>query len=231
MNQRTLRGKIIYIGDSLGERGREWFTVTVQPDGSRTLRSRCEIDDAEINHTRVLRDVIYTLDGKWRPQDAFVRLNVDGDFMGSAWFRFTETLVECEGFTANEGRFSQRLPVSSWPRSFGPHPVVCDIWHLGGWDWGSGETTQSWQAIMSSPLPNGASGPMIGDSRFSAEYLGEERITVPAGTFDCHHFAFPLSHEPEYSPEHVWYTGDDMTFVKIRWDYSKTSYELVELER
>ncbi len=230
MNHSTYRGKIVYIGDTLGERGREWFTVTVQPDGSRTLRSQCEIDDAEINHTRVLRDVTYTLDHRWRPQDAFVQLIVDGAFMGSAWFRFAESYVECEGFTAAEGRFSQRVPVACWPRSFGPHPVVCDVWHLGGWDWDNPATKQSWPAVMSSPLPNGASGPMIGVSHFGAQYIGRERVTVPAGTFDCHHFAFPLDHKPGYSPEHVWYTGDDLTFVKIRWDFSKTTYELVELE-
>ena len=231
MQHRSYRGKILYIGDTLGERGREWFTVTVQRDGTRTLRSLCEIDDAEINHTRVLRDVTFTLDPKWRPLDAFVRITVNESETGSSWFRFSENLVECEGFTSTEGRFSQRVAVEEWPRSFGPHPVVCDIWHMGGWDWNNPATTQTWTAIMSSPLPNGASGPMIGLSKFTTQYLGREKITVRAGTFDCHHFAFPLHDRPGYTAEHLWYSGDDMDFVKIRWDYSKTTYELVELNK
>ena len=230
-NRRRYSGKILYIGDTTGERGREWFNITVEPDGTRTLRSQVEIDAAEINKTRVLREVTYTLDAKWRPLDAFVRITVDDVFGGSSWFRFGEKEVECEGFTAGEGRISQKFPVSARPKSFGPHPVVCDIWHLGGgWDWTNPATRQGWTAIMSSPLPNGASGPMIGHQKLEVDYHGEETITVKAGTFDCKHFSFVNSHRPGAAAEHMCYTGDtDIQFVKIRWDYSKTTYELVEI--
>ena len=36
MRHRTFRGKLSYRHDTKGETGREWFTVTVQPDGTRT---------------------------------------------------------------------------------------------------------------------------------------------------------------------------------------------------
>ena len=156
MNHRTYKGKVIYIHDEIGERGREWFDVTVQPDGSRTLRSHCEMDDSII-----LRDVILTVDKHWKPQDSYVRLTVKNNFMGSAWFLFDHEKVTCEAYTTNEGRLSQIVKVSEWPKSFGAHPVVCDIWHLGSWNWKSEESTQNWVSIMSSPLPNGASGPFI----------------------------------------------------------------------
>ena len=227
--RRHYSGKTLYIGDEVGERGREWFDVTVEPDGTRTLRAKCEIDGSVVHNFRVLRDVTFTLDGNCRPLDAFVRITVNDKFMGSSWFRFGEHEVECEGFTVNEGRTSQKVPVARWPRSFGSHPVVCDIWHLGDWDWKSKEKRQSWQAVMSSPLSSGASGPMIGLSTFTADYVGEEKVTVKAGTFDTRHFVFPLHDRPQYdSPEHVWYAGDDLLFVKIRWDHLKTTYELVE---
>ncbi|MBM3504410.1 MAG: DUF3108 domain-containing protein [Alphaproteobacteria bacterium] len=223
MQHRGYRGKIRYQGDApVGERGREWFTVTVHGDGTRTLRSMCEMDDSQI-----LRDVTYTMDRDWRPLDSFVRISVKDRFFGGAWFRFGAREVECEGFTAGEGRFSQRVAVDDWPRSFGPHPVVCDIWHLGAWNW-KGPKAQEWPAIMSSPLPNGGSGPMIGRSMIRAEYQGEETVTVPAGTFRCKHFVFPLR-ESGHPPEHVWYTGPDLLFVKIRWDLLKTTYELTEI--
>ncbi|MEQ8248543.1 MAG: hypothetical protein RID42_12770 [Alphaproteobacteria bacterium] len=224
MKHRTYRGRIDYIHDDIGERGREWFTVTVQPDGSRTLRSHCEMDD-----TRILRDVVYTVDKEWRPIDSYVRLTVAEEFMGAAWFRFGPTNVECEGYTAKEGRISQKVPVMEWPRSFGAHPVVCDIWHLGAWDWSSGEAEQGWASIMSSPLPNGASGPMIGRGKFRAQLVGDEEMTVPAGKFQVKHFVFPLR-ESGHPPEHVWYHGDDLLFVKIRWDLLKTTYVLAEYE-
>lgn len=224
MKHRGYSGRVDYIHDDIGERGREWFTVTVQPDGTRTLRSHCEMDDS-----RVLRDVIYTVDADWRPLDSYVRLTVEEKYMGAAWFRFGADIVECEAFTENEGRVSQRVPVDEWPRSFGSHPVVCDIWHLGAWDWSSGAQEQGWQSIMSSPLPNGASGPMIGRGNFRAQFVGEESVTVPAGTFEAKHFVFPLRHSGK-PPEHVWYHGDDLFFVQIRWDLLKTTYVLAEYQ-
>ena len=224
MKHRNYRGRVDYIHDDIGERGREWFSVTVQPGGTRTLRSQCEMDD-----TRVLRDVTYTVDEQWRPIDSYVRITVKETFMGAAWFQFGANTVECEGYTANEGRISQRVTVDEWPRSFGPHPVVCDIWHLGAWDWSDAATEQSWRSIMSSSLPNGASGPMIGRGEFRAQFLGDDEVSVPAGTFQAKHFVFPLrgSGKP---PEHVWYHGDDLLLVKIRWDLLKTTYVLAEYE-
>lgn len=230
--RRRYRGKILYIGDTTGERGREWFTVTVEPDGTRTLRAESEIDTAEINKTRVLRDVTMTLDGQWRPLDAFVRILIDDRFGGSTWFRFSEGLVECEGFTAGEGRISQKFPVDGWARDFLPHPVVSDVWHFAAWNLANAARRQQWTSFTTSPLPNGASGPMIGTTHFLSEYMGEESVTVPAGTFRCKHFRFPLDDDRPgaVQPEDCWLTGDDLLFVKIRWDFARTTYELVALE-
>ena len=51
---RHYRGKMLYLTDGVGEMGREFFSVTVQPDGERTLRAQCEMDD-----DRLLRDVVH----------------------------------------------------------------------------------------------------------------------------------------------------------------------------
>ena len=40
MQHLTMRGRISYLGPNGVERGREWFHVTVAPDGSRTMRGR-----------------------------------------------------------------------------------------------------------------------------------------------------------------------------------------------
>ena len=223
MEHRNYKGKVSYIHDEIGERGREWFDVTIQKDGTRTLRSKCEMDDSQ-----VLRDVTLTVDKNWMPKDSFVRLTVKGEFFGSAWFLFENDMVSCEAKTKNEGRVSQKVKISKPIRSFGPHPVVCDIWHLGTWDWKSEEYIQSWQSIMSSPLPNGASGPMIGISDFMAKYEGEELIETPCGNFKSKHFVFPLERKNK-PDEHVWYTGKDLLLTKIRWDLLKTTYILSEV--
>ena len=104
MDQRSYRGKVSYLTDGQGEMGREWFTVTIQPNGDRTMRAHCEMDDFEL-----LRDVVVTVDGDWNPIDAFVRLTRHGVFVGSGWFRFTDRYAECEAFTVQEGRVSQRV--------------------------------------------------------------------------------------------------------------------------
>ena len=73
---RRIRGKLHYTSDKPGrkgvERGREYFTITVNGDGRRTLRAYTEIDDAP----NVMRDVTLSLRPDWKPSDAFVRISV-----------------------------------------------------------------------------------------------------------------------------------------------------------
>jgi hypothetical protein len=181
------------------------------------------MDDSE-----VLRDVVYTVDGQWRPVDAFVRLTVRDRFMGSGWFRFTDDAAECESFTAATGRLSQRVTTDGRARSFGPHPVACDAWHLARFDPTGPARQELAGSLMSSVLPNGASGPLLEPMDVLVERVGPQRVTVPAGTFDTQHFRFVLADAPD---EHVWVLDDDFVMVRIRWDVTSTTYELVELER
>ena len=125
---RRIRGKLHYTSDKPGrkgvERGREYFTITVNGDGRRTLRAYTEIDDAP----NVMRDVTLSLRPDWKPSDAFVRISVGDEFMGSSWFRFTEHEAQCEGYTVAEGRISQRYPTERHIDGFGTHPIQADAW-------------------------------------------------------------------------------------------------------
>jgi hypothetical protein len=230
---RTYRASISYVHDgdaSTGdpyERGREWVTVSVSPDGSRTLTARCEIDDSAVE-----RHVIYAVDERWQPVDASIRLSVGGRFVGSGWFRFDDATAECETFMTNGGRVSQRVSRASGSgaeaTSFGAHPVSCDVWHLGGYrPSGTSAAVLRHTAFMSSLLPNGASGPMLSTMTYGVEELGIEDVTVPAGTFACHHYRYVF--DDGHPDEHVWYTGDDLVLVKLRWDLLRTTYVLTEL--
>ncbi|MDA0368395.1 MAG: DUF3108 domain-containing protein [Proteobacteria bacterium] len=228
MNPATYRGKILYLTDGKGEEGREFFTVTVQPNGDRTLRAQCEMDNDEL-----LRDVVLSLDSAWRPLDAFVRLTIHNAFQGSAWFRFSETLVECETFTRDAGRLSQRQPITSWPPSFGGHPVCCDTWHskAAALRRTGNATMQAVEGIaMSSPLPNGGSGPMLTMADVDVEFCGTETITTPAGTFDTIHVKNYSRRRGRDHPVEIWAWGDDFVPVRARWDLLGQTYELVELE-
>lgn len=235
MKHTTYRGKVVYKGDETGERGREWFTVTKHGNGDRTIRSFCEV-----TNTGLLRDVVYTVDGNWLPVDAFVRLTLDDELMGSGWFRFTDGYAECETFTADAGRLSQRIDLARKPPSFGPHPVACDVWHVGAFDMTNQAKVQTVKGtLMSSPRPDGASGPVlsrtvlevggVSTDEFAIEHVGPETITVEAGTFDTEHFRFLLG--PDNIPEDIWCLREDLIIVKVRFDTQATTYELVELDR
>jgi hypothetical protein len=235
---RTYSGTIAYVGDGeVGERGRERFHVTVHDNGDRTINARCEIDDAQ-----VVRDVVYSVDGDWKPIDAFIRLNVKGRFMGSGWFHFTDQQAECETFMAEGGRVSQSMSRAANTQaehavSFGAHPVACDVWHLGVHqpvEANDDKTAEDRKvrihtAFMSSLLPNGASGPMLSTMTFGVEQLDDEILTVRAGTFPTHHYRYIF--DDGHPDEHVWYTTQDRVLVKIRWDLLSTTYELVEFTR
>ena len=124
LKQRSYRGAMRY---SLGSRenGRESFLVTVQPDGLRTLRAQCELDDDQL-----LRDVTLTVDADWRPLTAFIQLTIAGKFAGATWYRFAAGEIVVEGYNAVAGRISQQVPLTRPADAFGAHPIHGDAWNL-----------------------------------------------------------------------------------------------------
>jgi hypothetical protein len=225
MKHRSYSGKVSYITDGKGEMGREMFYVTIQPDGTRTLRATCEMDD-----DRLLRDVVMTVNKDWQPTDAFVRLTIEEKFFGSSWFRFSETIAECQGCTVKEGRIDQAFETPERTRSFGTHPVHGDAWGLMNFEARSpGEiVTGEGVSFSSSHLPNGGSGPYLMPSAnyIKRKYIGLEDIEVPAGKFNAAHFQMLFD---QYPPIDIWATPEDCIPIRLRWDLLKQTYDLVEL--
>ncbi len=239
----TIRGQILYTSnkpDREGvERGREHFTITKHGDGRRTLRAQAEIDDPP----NVLRDVTLTLDKDWITRDAFVRLSVGDQTFGSSWFRFADTYAECEGLLHEHGRISERIEYDQPPPLFGTHPIQGDAWHLHSIDRSNGPcVTRMPKFLMSSLDHRGATGPSLvwHEAGMRIEYLGEERITVGAGTFDAWHFCYGDSgseslgsnESGEHPPYQVWTTADG-DFIMLKafvTGYMMTHYELMSLE-
>lgn len=223
---RVYRGRIAYLRDGRGELGREWFTVSVNAE-QRTVRAYCEMDDIALT-----RDVTYTVDGAWRPLDAFVRLTKAERFVGASAFWFDEQGVDCEGFTASDGRFSQRVNLPRRSTLFAPHPLVTDGWQAAAFDYsrGVGRQRLEW-CTNSSPEPDGGTGPNVGVVYKDLEYCGDERVTVAAGTFLARRMKIhPLMNEmANWPPLEFWVAGTDFLMVKMRWDLLKSTYELVKL--
>lgn len=234
----TYRGAILYTSkkpDRMDQkRGFERFIITRHGDGRRTMRAHCLIEDAPA----VMRDVTLSVRPDWKPSDAFVRLSVGDQFIGSTWYRFTDRTAECEGFTAMEGRFSQRFDIPHAIGTLGSHPIQGDAWHLNMYDLSKGPGRQVIPLIaMTSFDHRGATGPMLLLRSLTLNFIGEERITVAAGTFDALHFKYgvnedDVSEDPsKHPPYHVWTTADgEYIFLKGHvTGYMKTHYELAEL--
>jgi hypothetical protein len=221
MNHTTYSYKIAYLGDEVGERGRETVTVTKHPNGDRTMQALSEIFDSG-----VLRHVTLAVNKTWQPLECYVKISVKDHYVGSGWFYFDENTVECEAFSAEGGRLSQRLETERRTPFFIAHPVASDLWLLGAYDRSGGKVQTIKNGMMCSPLSNGASAPSLHPLDLTIEYLGKETVTVPAGTFEADHFQFILADKPA---EHLWAYGEDLHLIKIRWDLLKTTYELLEL--
>lgn len=240
-----IRGTLRYTSDKPErkgqERGREHFTITRHADGRRTLRAYVEIDDAP----NVMRDVTLSVGADWRPTDCFVRLSVGDRFMGSSWFQFSDREAVCEGFTVNEGRISQRMPLKAPIDAFGTHPIQGDAWLMSMVPLDQPGTLRKYHNILMCSLDHrGATGPILMPHHLGVPiaFEGRERITVAAGTFDALHFrltetaedATDTRNEPgKHPPYHLWVTADGEYVMLLAYvtGYMMTRYELTEYER
>jgi hypothetical protein len=221
---RLYRGKIAYIHEETGEFGREFFSVTVHDDGTRTMRCVCEMD-----HVKLTRDVTYTVRADFKPLDCFVRVVNQDTFVGSGWFRFAENFAEAEVLTAADGRLRQRHETPARVNLFGSHPICIDIWKCTQVKAERpGDVQRLDNCLSSSPVENGASGPLLFPKFYDMTYRGREKVTVPSGSHDCEHFA--------------WLTGTGRTLelytvpgdwlpVRTVVPERKRRYDLVEFER
>ena len=242
---RSIKGRIRYISIGPGrsglgvagaERGRETFHFTHHTDGKVSFRAHCEIDEPD---PTVLRDVTYSIDENGRPMDCFVRLTVGDVFMGSGLFIFTDDAIECESYGPTIGRVSQRVAVTEPYDGFGTHPIAGDAYFCRCLDISKGPTKRKVTNFLPSMDHRGASPPMIVASSIFLEYVGDEEVTVPAGTFRARKFRFSdeeagmATADGAHPTYDMWVTADD-DFIFLKGSiggYMDRGYELIELER
>ena len=226
LKHRELSYVIDYLSSEGKKRGQEPCFVTVHEDGQRTIRARSEIFD-----TSILRDVTYTVRQDFRPVDCYIRIRQNDKLIGTTWFSFSQDATSCEGLTSGEGRISQTIATTQLPPSFITHAVSTDVWHCANIVRNHSLGPQTIQGVPScSPLPNGASGPILGMWTMRAEYQGIEDVEVPAGNFEAEHVRYL---EPDVSLWHdAWCTNDsDRIMLKMYYPVYKSSYVLQQLVR
>jgi len=237
MSYRSIRGTIQYTSTKPErngeERGREYFTLSQQKDGTDVLLAHCEIDDAP----PVIRDVSLALrHDDSRPLDCSVRLTVGDEFEGSGWMRFADGYAECETYNRKDGRITQKIDTPytvSWLQT---HPIFGDALLMKLYDLSQGPGAQDFKNLfLTSPDHRGATGPMFFITNLTLVYVGEEQVEVKAGTFQARHFQVTgtAGNLPEEHPPYdLWCTADDdYVFLKAGVaGYMQTFYELTALE-
>ncbi len=242
MKHRRIRGRISYTSkkpEMMDQvRGDEIFNITHHSDGKMTVRAYCEIHDPE---PTVMRDIIYSTDQKFNPLDCHIRLTVGDAFMGSGWFKFNldenrSGTIECESFGPAIGRVSQRTETHGPFDGFGTHPIICDAQMCRVIDRSNGANRRNVRVFLPSPDHRGASPPIISEVNIGLEYVGEDKVTTKAGTFECFHFRYVDDDGPgmggkQHPAYDMWVTRDEFIFVQGGvGGYMATWYELVELD-
>ena len=81
--------------------------------------------------------------------------------------------------------------------------------------------------LTNSHSPNGELGLLAVPTHIDVAWLGPERITVEAGTFDAQHYA--LRWQPHWPPADIWVHGPQALFLRLTWSLIDARYELAEL--
>ncbi len=223
---RSYRGRMVYLDADGAETGREFFSVSVAPDGARLLRAQCEMDERQL-----LRDVFLEVRKDWTPVEAFVRLTIAGRRRGSAWYRFAGHRVECVSDTLDHGQSTQHVTTTEPIQAFGTHSLHNDAWTVG--------RLRAWQGpvealplvtFTTSATPDGSTGPALiayqaGDSIISDH--GEHTLDTPLGPMVTRHIRISV---PGVDDFEVWAAGEDCVPVRLSSDGLAQSYALVQLE-
>ncbi len=217
-----LAGNLLIRQDGDPGPGREYerFTLTANPDGTRTLRTLTRSPRGDL-----LRDVTQTVAADWTFLEAYGRLFLGGRCIGSIARQRVGDQLESRLWRPGE---APDLAVFPAPRTLvvGYHPVMGDAWKANFYDRSRGGI----QALTTLSVSNTWNGSSLehGTPRESTmEFLGEETITVPAGTFLTEHLVW---HTRIDNDLHIWRHGPHNLLVQLTAPERQTVYQLGALE-
>ncbi|GMU76889.1 MAG: hypothetical protein AMXMBFR45_23800 [Gammaproteobacteria bacterium] len=192
--------------------GREAWTLTVQADGSRTMRAFFDGGrDAQQIST------IYRADAAFRFLEAFSTAYSKGKLLGSGFYVADGSLlhVTTRGST---GYKAEDLPL---PQDYSVllHPPSIDGWHFGHYDSAAGGR----QKLPTFVFGGVDGGPRVAAFPITLEFVGRETITVPAGRFETEHYHYGKDTE-------VWIMGPDRIMVRHEYRAADTRFELTQVQ-
>lgn len=212
-------GRLSYRRKSTGqERGREDWWLTRNRDNTTTMRCLAMTDDSKF-----VRDVTFTRNKEGRPIDAFVRLQVDTQLIGAGYFRVDGGRLHVTADGIETGHITQTVKTPNELFSIITHAVMLDGWTIFNYDRTRGGE-QSRAVYNTSTRWNGADGPLGRMESCRVNLLGDEEVTIPAGTFKATHFTIASSTQ-EVPTAHLWVAGEDR--ILLRYDWGELDHEYV----
>ena len=219
---RTIRGRLDYFREDGSGWGRENFSMT-EFAGGRTYRSCQEMDDLGI-----FRDGNWSMTPDMKPLEGFSRETVDGQTVAHSWFRIDGANAQFETFGRDGGRASQTVTALAPIGHLGIHLILsdCMVSAARGFD-----DPGAWKTVTC--LANSLDGYGRGTSEVfvvqpEIQYVGTERVTVPAGEFDGEHFVVRWS-EVVPAPSHFWVLRDSFIPLRLEGASDPVTYELAEI--
>jgi hypothetical protein len=194
-------------------RGSESFHMTMHPDGTRSLSMWYDLFARNSQFTVVLRS-----DREFRPLEGYVSYWTNGAFKGSTVITVRGASLRAATRGPN-GLLSHELTVPA-RFSLGTHPVSGDGWHT----WPDSVTASGVQesTIYSMEASADLTKPALGRlNPLTFERIGNERITVPAGTFDTVHYRLQGFSD-------IWITLPDRIMIRMISERADRDYSLVE---
>jgi hypothetical protein len=211
----TLEGRIEFVTSRDGRshvRGREWVRYDRRRDGS-VLVHAISVSDAPT----VRRDVYYTLASDFRPLEAFVRIEADGAYEGTGWFRFQPGAIEWQAWNARDGASGGRESITGTVGGFCAHPVSTDALLCAAFDRAGPNLRQTLANVYSSSSdPFGRSGPRLVREDLVLERLDSESIATPLGPLPADHFRLTRLDAPDTPLQDLWCLAGTAVFLHGR---------------
>jgi hypothetical protein len=229
----TRRGRIAYVSDQPDDkgtaRGGEEFSITRFDDGRMIQRAHCRITAPP----GVERDSVVAVDANLRPVDAYVRIETGGKFTGTGWYVFGSDSILCETQTA-EGLMSYSRDVPRiGPLPFCSHAIAGDAWMIAAAA-PDQDGTRSLTTLYTSTLnKQGATGPELATLPFGIARIGQESVTVTAGTFDtvrctCGEVPEGTALDEADFRYNIWITDDSFRMAVLSTYPGQTRFELID---
>ena len=216
-----ITGKLVIgpVADPDSYQEYERFTLTINPDRTRTLRTLTRSPKGDL-----LRDVTQTVGEDWRPIEAYGRLFLGGRSQGTVLRRVVGDRLHSSYWLP--GKEPDEAEFDAPPNLLiGYHPVTADAWKPNFYDLDRGGTQDVYVHTVSEFWNGGSLDHGVG-RRSTVDFIGMESHSVPAGIFETERFMW---HAPAGGELEVWRTGPHHIFVKLVHHARQTLYQLAEL--